>query len=59
LRTCSVIVTALHTSQATEIDAHLIIAAIEQLDLPVRAWLPVATRDIAAEEKVVAAVRTA
>jgi DNA transposition AAA+ family ATPase len=59
LRTCSVIITALHTSEAAEIDARLIIAAIEQLQLPVRAWLPVPTRDIAAEEKVVAAVRTA
>jgi DNA transposition AAA+ family ATPase len=59
LRTCSVVIRALHTSQAAYIDQTFIVAAIEQLGLPVRAWLPVATRDIAAEELVVAAVRTA
>jgi len=58
LRTCSVLVTALHTSQAAYIDAALIVAAIDQLGLPVRAWLPVVTRDVAAEEETVSAVRT-
>jgi len=58
LRTCSVIIAALHTSQAAYIDATFVLAAIEQLQLPVRAWLPVVTRDIAAEEEAVSAVRT-
>jgi len=58
LRTCSVVITALHTSQAAYIDQTFIVAAIEQLGLPVRAWLPVATRDIATEDEAVAAVRT-
>ena len=58
LRTCSVIITALHTSQAAYIDATFILAAVEQLQLPIRAWLPVVTRDVAVEEEVVSAVKT-
>jgi DNA transposition AAA+ family ATPase len=54
LRTCSHIITALHTSNVVAdkgyIDGALIIAAIEQLDLPVRALLPIATLDADMDE---------
>ena len=54
LRTCTHIITALHTSNVVTgkgyIDSSLIIAAIEQLDLPVRALLPIATMESAAGE---------
>lgn len=47
LRTCSNIIAALHTSRVVgekgRIDAALITAAIEQLNLPVKIWLPVAS----------------
>jgi len=61
LRTCSHIIAALHTAQAVDrggcISAALIISAIEQLQLPVRAWLPVMTRDVSrdSEESLTAA----
>lgn len=46
LRTCSHIIAALHSSKVVAdkryIDGALIVAAIEQLDLPVRAFLPLA-----------------
>ncbi len=46
LRTCSHIIAALHSSKVVAdkryIDGALIMAAIEQLDLPVRAFLPLA-----------------
>jgi DNA transposition AAA+ family ATPase len=58
LRTCSVIIAALHTSGVGYIDASFIVAAIEQLQLPVRTWLPVWTRDVASQEESVSAVRT-
>jgi DNA transposition AAA+ family ATPase len=58
LRTCSVIIRALHTAGVGHIDTGFILAAIEQLQLPVRAWLPVVTRDVASEEETVSAVRT-
>jgi DNA transposition AAA+ family ATPase len=49
LRTCHHIITALHTSkpilEAGEIDAENILDAIEQLNLQVRAWLPLTTPD--------------
>ncbi|MGD0077218.1 MAG: AAA family ATPase [Sedimentisphaerales bacterium] len=54
LRTCSHIITALHTSNVIRgkgyIDSSLIIAVIEQLDLPVRAFLPLAIMDSSASE---------
>lgn len=54
LRTCSHIITALHTSNVVAdkgyIDGALIIAAIERLDLPVRDLLPVVTMDADAGE---------
>jgi hypothetical protein len=53
-----VIIAALHTSQAAYIDGTFILAAIEQLQLPVRAWLPVVTRDVAVEEETVSAVKS-
>jgi len=47
LRTCSHLISALHTagvvSKTGQITAELIIAAIEELDLPVKARLPLAT----------------
>jgi len=48
LRTCGHIIAALHASSApaantNRIDARLIVAAIEQLDLPVKVRLPLAT----------------
>lgn len=54
LRTCTHIITALHTSNVITgkgyIDSSLIIAVIEQLDLPVRAFLPIAVMDLDAGE---------
>jgi DNA transposition AAA+ family ATPase len=54
LRTCSHIITALHTSKVVTgkgyIDSSLIIAVIEQLDLPMRSLLPIATMESAAGE---------
>jgi len=47
LRTCGHIISALHSSKVVKekrlIDTELIIAAINELDLPVRVWLPLAT----------------
>ena len=55
LRTCSHIIAALHistvTEEADEIDADLIVAAIKQLDLPVRARLPIYTKDAVDEQE--------
>lgn len=54
LRTCTHIVTALHTSNVVTskgfIDGSLIIAVIEQLDLPMRSLLPIAAMESAAGE---------
>jgi len=54
LRTCSHIIAALHVSSVTgktgKIDAGLIVAAIEQLDLPVKVRLPLHTKDAADEQ---------
>jgi DNA transposition AAA+ family ATPase len=54
LRTCSHIIAALHTArivnQRGQVDAALIIAAIEQLDLPVKIWLPLITEDFAEQD---------
>jgi DNA transposition AAA+ family ATPase len=54
LRTCSHIIAALRTSSVVEqrgcIDAALIRRAIEQLRLPIAAWLPVATMSPAARD---------
>jgi DNA transposition AAA+ family ATPase len=51
LRTCSHVISALHTErtvlQTKQIDARIIISAIEQLRLPVRVWLPMVTKDVA------------
>ena len=48
LRTCSHIIAALHTARVVDeaglIDAKLIIAAIDQLDLPVKVYLPISGR---------------
>jgi DNA transposition AAA+ family ATPase len=50
LRTCSHLIAALHTANIVnktgQIDSECIIAAIEELDLPVRTRLPLATKDI-------------
>jgi hypothetical protein len=50
LRTCSHVITTLHTSRKCRrqgfIDSAAIVSAIEQLGLPVRVWLPVETREI-------------
>jgi len=50
LRTCSHVIAALHTScvldQKSWVDAALIISAIEQLNLPVKIWLPLITEDL-------------
>lgn len=60
LRTCSHIIAALHTSHVVDergvIDSELIIAAIEQLDLPVKVYLPMAAgmSDEPPEEQAVA-----
>lgn len=44
LRTCNRVITALHVAGVTEqIDADLIIKAIEELGLPVKVWLPITT----------------
>jgi DNA transposition AAA+ family ATPase len=49
LRTCTHVISALHTAkpilEAEEIDAEDILAAIQQLNLQVRVWLPVTTTD--------------
>jgi DNA transposition AAA+ family ATPase len=54
LRTCSHIIAALHTTRIVDqrgwVDAALIIAAIEQLDLPIKIWLPLITEDIAEQD---------
>jgi DNA transposition AAA+ family ATPase len=51
LRTCNHIISALHTAKVVDekgvIDTAEIIAAIEQLKLPVRVWLPLATMEAA------------
>lgn len=50
LRTCSHVIGVLHTSAKIRklgtIDAAMIVSAIEQLNLPVRVWLPVHTKDV-------------
>jgi len=55
LRTCDNIIKALHTERGVKsrqlIDAKDIISAIEQLRLPVRVWLPVATFEAAEAEE--------
>jgi DNA transposition AAA+ family ATPase len=55
MRTCSHIITALHTSSVVAdkgcIDGSLIIAVIEQLALPIRSLLPVAVLDSTADEQ--------
>jgi len=62
LRTCSHVIAALHTAgvvyETGAIDSALIIAAIEQLDLPVRVRLPLATRHIAEHKEQQAVART-
>jgi len=54
LRTCSHIIAALHTSRIVDqrgwVDASLIIAAIEQLDLPIKIWLPLITEDFVEQD---------
>jgi len=54
LRTCSHIIAALHTSRVLDqrgwVDAALIIAAIEQLDLPIKIWLPLITEDFVGQD---------
>jgi len=63
LRTCSHIIAALHTAGGVEktgkIDATFIVAMIEYLDLPVKARLPLAVRDIKEEAEEVPAVAKA
>ena len=63
LRTCSNIITALHTSRkilrAGFITTKDIAGAIEELRLPVRVWLPLAIREPQAEREEVAAVAKA
>jgi len=55
LRTCALVVSALHTAGVVadkgEITAQLIIMAIEQLDLPVRARLPLTIHEEIIEEE--------
>lgn len=54
LRTCSHIIAALHTSRVIDqrgwVDAALIIAAIEQLNLPIKIWLPLITEDFVGQD---------
>jgi DNA transposition AAA+ family ATPase len=54
LRTCSHIIAALHTSSVLDqrgwVDAALIIAAIEQLNLPIKIWLPLITEDFVEQD---------
>lgn len=54
LRTCSHIIAALHTSRVLDqrgwVDVALIIAAIEQLDLPIKIWLPLITEDFVEQD---------
>jgi hypothetical protein len=54
LRTCSHVIAALHTSRVLDqkgyVDSALIIAAIEQLDLPIKIWLPLITEDFVAQD---------
>lgn len=54
LRTCSHIIAALHTSRILDqrgwVDVALIIAAIEQLDLPIKIWLPLITEDFVEQD---------
>lgn len=54
LRTCSHIIAALHTSRVLNqrgwVDSALIIAAIEQLDLPIKIWLPLITEDFVEQD---------
>lgn len=58
LRTCSRVITALHTSPEVQADclinADRIVATIEQLGLPLMKWLPISAREaqrLAAEEQ--------
>lgn len=55
LRTCSHLIAALHTANIVnktgQIDSECIIAAIEELDLPVRTRLPLATKDLEEPEE--------
>lgn len=54
LRTCTHIIVALHTAKAVGergyIDTEIILSAIEQLQLPVRTWLPLVITDNAFEK---------
>ena len=61
LRTCSHIIAALHTSRTVlktgVIDNVAIVNAIEQLGLPVRVWLPVATKEVSEQEDTLAVAK--
>ncbi|MCK4294040.1 MAG: AAA family ATPase [Planctomycetes bacterium] len=53
LRTCSHIIAALHTAKVVNekgyIDAAMVLSAVEQLQLPTKAWLPLVIADDAVE----------
>ena len=55
LRTCTHVINALHTADVVgdsgKIDAGLIVAAIEQLELPVRVRVPLVMRDLREENE--------
>jgi DNA transposition AAA+ family ATPase len=63
LRTCSHLIAALHTAgvvtKTGQIDSELIIAAIDQLNLPVRTRLPVHLPEVDDEQKQEAQAKTA
>lgn len=55
LRTCSHIIAALHTADVVAeqgyIDAACVVSVIEQLQLPVKVWLPVMTRAMSEDDE--------
>ena len=54
LRTCSHIIAALHTAEVVDeksyIDKAMILSAIEQLQLSIKSWLPLAINDVSEDE---------
>jgi hypothetical protein len=63
LRTCSLLIAALHTAKVVtktgQIDSELILAAIDQLNLPIRDRLPVRLQELDDEDKQEAVAKTA
>jgi len=54
MRTCSHVIAALHTAEVVDeksyIDKVMILSAIEQLQLSIKSWLPLAINDVSEDD---------